>query len=234
LEFFSPFYSRYVANCFDKFDIYNVFFLSLWVLNVIKDQKIINALINKISKVFLFLLIILSIGGGITKILYSFPSFKSNPKSNVLLIVIDCLRPDHLSCYGYTKETSPTIDDLARNGIIYTNAYSCSSWTKPSVASILTSLYPNFHGAVNYMDKLFFENLTIAEILKNFGYKTYFFNGGNWFIEKWEQFDQGFEFYRQWSSTSPMVDTFIHEISKINPQKKVFCLYSFYGRSSSL
>jgi len=92
------------------------FFLSLWVLNVIKDQKIINVISNKISKVFLFLLITLSIGGSITKILYSFSSFKSSPKSNVLLIVIDCLRPDHLSCYGYTKETSPTIDDLARNG----------------------------------------------------------------------------------------------------------------------
>ena len=68
---------------------------------------------------------------------------------NVILIVIDALRPDHLGCYGYQRDTSPNIDKLAKEGIIFKNAYANAPWTKPSVATIFTSLYPNLHGAIN-------------------------------------------------------------------------------------
>lgn len=66
----------------------------------------------------------------------------------VILIVIDCLRADHVSSYGYDRPTTPTIDALAAQGVLWEQAYSLSSWTKPSVASLLTGLYPSQHGAV--------------------------------------------------------------------------------------
>lgn len=65
----------------------------------------------------------------------------------ILLIVIDCLRADHVSCYGYPRPTTPTIDALASDGCLWERASSVSSWTKPSVASLLTGLYPTQHGA---------------------------------------------------------------------------------------
>ncbi|MFQ5461686.1 MAG: sulfatase [Phycisphaerae bacterium] len=66
---------------------------------------------------------------------------------NILLIVVDCLRADHVGCYGYDKPTTPTVDRLAGSGCLWQRAYSASSWTKPSVASLLTGLYPTQHGA---------------------------------------------------------------------------------------
>ncbi|NOT00172.1 MAG: sulfatase [Phycisphaerales bacterium] len=66
----------------------------------------------------------------------------------IVLVVLDCVRADHLSCYGYGRETTPTIDALARRGLTWEHAYSTCSWTKPSVASILTGLYPSQHGVL--------------------------------------------------------------------------------------
>lgn len=63
-----------------------------------------------------------------------------------LLIVFDCLRADHVSCYGYPRATTPTMDALAAKGVLWEQAYSTSSWTKPSVLSLLTGLYPSQHG----------------------------------------------------------------------------------------
>jgi len=59
---------------------------------------------------------------------------------NVILILIDTLRADHLSCYGYGQNTSPNIDKLAKEGVLFTNSFSQASWTKSSVASLFTSL----------------------------------------------------------------------------------------------
>lgn len=63
----------------------------------------------------------------------------------IVLISIDCLRADHLSCYGYPRPTTPTIDALACRGALWERAYATSSWTKPSVSSLLTGLYPSQH-----------------------------------------------------------------------------------------
>ena len=65
---------------------------------------------------------------------------------NVLLIVVDSLRADHLSAYGYTRETSPFLDRFAQRGTRFAQAYTHSSQTKLSVASILTGLTPPSHG----------------------------------------------------------------------------------------
>jgi arylsulfatase A-like enzyme len=61
-------------------------------------------------------------------------------------VVIDTLRPDHLGTYGYERETAPFLAELARDGAVFTDAFSTSSWTAPATASLFTSLHPIEHG----------------------------------------------------------------------------------------
>jgi arylsulfatase A-like enzyme len=102
---------------------------------------------------------------------------------NIVLITIDALRADHLSCYGYNRNTSPNIDRIAEKGIIFKNATATSSWTAPSMASLFTSVYPINHGVVHgmgykkdetiYTQEVFSDELTtLAELLKEHGYTT--------------------------------------------------------------
>lgn len=91
---------------------------------------------------------------------------------NILLISIDTLRADHLGCYGYTKDTSPNIDRLARDGTRFTKMTSTCSWTLPSHASMLTGLYPAHHALENDGVQLPREIPTLAEALQHRGYYT--------------------------------------------------------------
>lgn len=101
---------------------------------------------------------------------------------HLLLIVIDCLRADHVSAMGYHRNTTPTLDELAVTGICWTNAHSVSSWTKPSVSSLLTGYYPRQHGAFRGLkrsksrgratsDVLSDRAITLAERLSTAGYR---------------------------------------------------------------
>jgi arylsulfatase A-like enzyme len=67
---------------------------------------------------------------------------------NVLLVSIDSLRSDHVHAYGYARETTPTIDGLARDGALFRTAVSPTSWTLPAHLTLLTSLPPEEHGVV--------------------------------------------------------------------------------------
>ena len=113
---------------------------------------------------------------------------------NLILIVIDALRSDHLGCYGYQRQTSPNLDAFAGEGAVFKTCYAHSSWTKPSVASIFTSLYPTMHGTTLLGDKLPDEVTTIAEILKEEGYITYGYVA-NPNIKSIFNFNQGFDFF---------------------------------------
>ena len=68
-------------------------------------------------------------------------------RPNVVLISIDCLRSDHLGTYGYSRDTTPTIDAFAEDGVVFETAVSTSSWTLPTHMSMLTGLPPSMHGA---------------------------------------------------------------------------------------
>src|SRR6476661_9574477 len=94
---------------------------------------------------------------------------------NVLILVIDALRPDHLGCYGYGLATSPAIDGLARRGVLFTRATSPSSYTRAAVPSIFVSVYPGAHGVLSQgrqVERLSDEYQTLAETLKERGYVT--------------------------------------------------------------
>ncbi len=65
---------------------------------------------------------------------------------NVLLITVDSFRPDHVGAYGYPKPTTPTLDRLARRGLLFRSAINQAAWTSPALVSLLTGLYPSTHG----------------------------------------------------------------------------------------
>lgn len=92
---------------------------------------------------------------------------------NIILISMDTLRADHLPCYGYYRNTAPHICGLAKEGILFKNAFAQSANTFPSHMSIFTSLYPSSHGVKNiFKDKLDEEILTLPQILKIYDYNT--------------------------------------------------------------
>jgi len=86
---------------------------------------------------------------------------------NVLIVVADALRADHLGCYGYPKPTSPNIDQFAQEGLVFEKATTIAPWTKPAIASLFTSLYPHQHGALYMLDRLENSCLTLAEVFRN-------------------------------------------------------------------
>ena len=93
-------------------------------------------------------------------------------RPNVIVVLVDTLRADHLGCYGYGKTTSPNIDAFAKDASLFERAFAQSSWTKPSVASLLTGLLPRSHTANRREDALPGEALTLAERLGGLGYRT--------------------------------------------------------------
>jgi arylsulfatase A-like enzyme len=93
-------------------------------------------------------------------------------RPNIVLIIADTLRADALSCYGAPAGSTPALDRFAADAVRFENAFSQSTWTRPSIATILTSLYPSVHGAVHKMDALSDRVTTVAEALRANGYWT--------------------------------------------------------------
>ena len=114
---------------------------------------------------------------------------------NVVLIMVDTLRADHLSCYGSAAVKTPHIDALAADGLRWVNTFSQASWTRPSVATILTGLYPSSHGAIHKADRLPDRVDTLAEVLGRAGYHTVGF-ADNANVSQAFNFQQGFDEYR--------------------------------------
>ncbi len=109
---------------------------------------------------------------------------------NVILLSADALRADHLSCYGYHRETSPVLDELAEESIRFTNAYSASSHTREAVPALLTGEYPDV--AVDSGYHLASE--TVASTLSEEGFATGGFHS-NPFVSRAYGFDEGFDHF---------------------------------------
>ena len=156
---------------------------------------------------------------------------------DILLYVIDTLRADHISSYGYERETSPAIDAFADANARYKNAYATSSWTKPSGASILSGLLPRNHQAVSRTAKLPEDVVTLGEILRKQGYYTAAFmtNGS---LADYFGFDRGFddfiffpedfnskEIHARAATVNEKVFTFLDEYTKTPERKPLFLLF---------
>jgi len=113
---------------------------------------------------------------------------------NILLISMDTVRADALSCYSPETGNTPFLDSLAARGALFEDARSTSPWTLPGHASMFTGLYPSAHGATwefTYLDDDF---VTLAEILKAAGYQTAAFSSNGW-ISHFTNTIQGFDHY---------------------------------------
>jgi len=125
-------------------------------------------------------------------------SAESDPaRPNVIVVLIDTLRKDHLGCYGYDRATSPNIDRFAQDALRFERAFAQAPSTKPSVASLFTSRYPSQHNAIHNKDALNTEFVTLAEILKDAGYTTAAFLENHVIIPERYAFDQGFDVWNQ-------------------------------------
>jgi len=142
------------------------------------------------------------------------------PPPDVLLVTLDTTRVDHLSAYGYERDTTPSLSRLAADGVTYTRAYSVASWTLPSHASLFTGKYPSSHGAGHDPEGALvlsagFEGVsdeerekyrifrargvgrdeqTLAELLRSAGYRSAGVVGGPW-LKRVFGLSRGFE---QW------------------------------------
>jgi len=118
------------------------------------------------------------------------------PRPNVLLVSIDTLRADHVGSHGYRRETTPHLDELAREGVRFTQAFTTASWTLPAHMSIMTSRYPHQHGVQSTKQRLDDAIPTLAQLFRDSGYQT----GAivSWFfVGKRYGFDRGFESFEE-------------------------------------
>jgi arylsulfatase A-like enzyme len=118
---------------------------------------------------------------------------------NVLVITVDTLRSDHLSGYGYNRPTSPNIDLIAREGVLFQGAFAVASWTMPSHESMLTGLYPHEHQAQERQVKNGW--LTIGEALMSHGYRTGAFSANMQVFSRPVGFGEGFVHFEDYPLT---------------------------------
>jgi arylsulfatase A-like enzyme len=127
----------------------------------------------------------------------------ASPESpSILLVVIDTLRRDYLGFHGFEGDISPNLDALARRSVVFDQALSPAPWTRPAVASLFTSLYPEQHGQSGVVGEgasraqtvLPPDARTLAERLRSRGYATAAFVGNPW-MTRGSGLSQGFELY---------------------------------------
>jgi arylsulfatase len=128
-------------------------------------------------------------------------SSSREPQPNVLLLVVDTLRADHTSLLGYERETTPRLDAFARSGLVFEHARASSSWTKPSMASLLTGLSAPAHGVESATARLSELATTLAEVLWSNGYRTALFSD-NPYVSRPFGFAQGYEDVIDYASRS--------------------------------
>jgi arylsulfatase A-like enzyme len=163
---------------------------------------------------------------------------------NVLIVLVDCMRADHVGAYGYTRETTPNIDAVAADGVVFEYPVAQSNWTKPSVASLLTSLYPSQHRILE--GDLYWEpgeNVpvavptvgvlpegvhTLAEAMRAAGFATAgFVNQAH--LVGYLGFDQGFEIYGDRLSDDEVLSSFKAWL----PRRKAWFAYLHFNRLHS-
>ncbi len=113
-------------------------------------------------------------------------------RPNVVLIVIDTLRADHVGCYGYERDTTPNLDALAADSVRYARAFSHAPWTTPAVGALFTSQLPSTLGIRNVQSPLPAEGTTLTELLQQHGFETSAFVSHSFVSSKWG-FARGFD-----------------------------------------
>jgi arylsulfatase A-like enzyme len=139
-------------------------------------------------------------------------------RPNVLLIVLDTVRADHLSVYGYARPTTPGLERFAREGVTFEQALAPAPWTLPSHATLFTGLYPVQHHAGRFHPRLDEHLTTLPELLHGQGYQTVAFSNNTW-ISRATNFHQGFDHFedfrgiwRVWRSASRLLAVQVYRL----------------------
>jgi len=155
---------------------------------------------------------------------------------DIVLVLADTLRADHLGFHGYARPTSPTLDAFARDNLVFAQAVSAAPWTSPSVASLFTGLYPTAHGVVRSpqgdevpTDALASGHTTLAEQLARAGYTTAAISANPW-VSAARGYAQGFDRFAERShldasALSALAREWILELAQ---QPAPFFLYLHY------
>lgn len=145
---------------------------------------------------------------------------------NILIYLIDALRPDHLPFFGYEKNTAPHMAEFAKDCVLFKNAYAQASWTRPSVGALFTGLYPFQHQAITLKSGLAAELKTLAELLANHKYYTIGISS-NAGIKPFFNFHQGFSYFKYHSNLdggqADVLNTYAFEQLRLD--KTPFFLY---------
>jgi len=123
-------------------------------------------------------------------------------RQNILLLVLDTVRADHLSCYGHDRQTTPTIDQLATRGTQCEAAFSNSIWTPTSHATMFTGKIPSETGIYGGETELPQSTPTLTERVHELGYETFLANAG-WFIRAENGYDRGVDVYHSGEDYRP-------------------------------
>jgi len=116
-------------------------------------------------------------------------------RPNIVLFLVDTLRADVLTPYGAPEGSSPGLARWAEQGVVFERVMSQSSWTKVSMASLMTSMWPRTHGVREVDDGLAQGAVTLPELLQQAGYRTYAVQTNGWLAQSFG-FQQGFDSYR--------------------------------------
>ena len=148
---------------------------------------------------------------------------------NVILFPPDTVRADHLSCYGYGRETSPRLDRMAGEGVLFKDHYANSGWTQPQYMSIHTSMYPVTHGAsrIKFTIPLSPNITTLGEVLRENGYMAKAYTSTNHWVHPIMGYGRGFDDYVHGLGSSRachrIVDEALKWIEEIGKKRKFFC-----------
>src|SRR5438270_8748489 len=144
------------------------------------------------------------------------------PGANVVLVVIDTLRQDHLGTYGYARNTAPFLDELARHGAAF-DGLTPAPWTKPATASLLTGLHPVHHQAIGRLDRVPDGAVLLAERLQREGYHTLGASANGWVTNAFG-FERGFDtFFYQADDRAAALNRQI--VPRLDHLKPPFFLY---------
>ncbi len=127
-------------------------------------------------------------------------------RHSVVVFLVDTLRADRLGCYGHDRVTSPTLDTLARDGIVFERCIAQSTWTKPATASVLTGVYPSVHGANHRRDVLASPVTTWAQAMRAGGYRTAGFIANGFVFAEGIGFERGFDDFVAYPGTEDASD----------------------------
>lgn len=152
------------------------------------------------------------------------------PPYNVILISVDTLRPDHLGCYGYERDTSPNINRLAREGVLFENVISTTSWTLPAHMALFTSLYDTVHQVTRDWLKLDDFRITLAEKLKGSGLVTAGFYTCP-YLHSVYGFNQGFDTYEGCMEYDALVDKLKNPAQRLGKSKSIQLAFEIETRS---